>query len=610
MVTNQEEINKRILEIKKEEGKISAHIEAVDNYMKMLSEEDIDTSFTRKKPELDDFKVDIDGNTLSYEGNTNRKQSDVKLPLTKAHIEEINYCFNHPIYTIRNYVKIVSQDEGIINFKLYDYQANFIQTCYGNKRIIAKFPRQSGKTTTSAAFMLMYAMFNKDKTIAVVANKQNTAVEILDRIKLMYDLTPQFLKPGISVWNKLSITFENGCKIMASATSSSSIRGMSISLLYLDEFAFIQKNMISEFIESTFPVISSSKLARIIITSTPNGKNTFYKFYMDAVKGVSDFIPLSIEWNDVPGRDDEWREKMIRELGSIEKFNQEFGGDFSSESGMVFTADTVRHIEKIQVRDHLYQNVKMMNGLKVFERPVNGRKYLIACDVAGGKGRDSSTMVVFDISARNQYNIVATYQNNRVSTQDFPDKILNIALYYHKAFLIIENNGIGDSVVNRLWYDLEYENIFSSDMTRENKSKKKAYHEIGIRTNRTNKTAGVLYLVGMLDKFKIHIPDIRIVDEMYSFIKHPGTGRYAASAGNHDDFIMNLVLFAYIAQSRDSFELLRASYVDINDEDYTTDVVFYVEGSKSKSNKREIIEQSDESLYNILMGDQSTIFRG
>jgi hypothetical protein len=325
--------------------------------------------------------------------------------------------------------------------------------------------------------------------------------------------------------------------------------------LYLDEFAFIPKNFINEFIESTFPVISASKLARIIITSTPNGKNHFYKFYEEAEKGKSDFKHSHIKWSDMPGRDEAWRQARIKELGSIEKFNQEYGAEFADASNMAFKPDTIRHIEQVQVEDCLFEHVKTAEGLKIFQRPIKNRKYLISCDVAGGAGRDSSTMVVIDITTET-FNIVSTYQSDEISTQDYPAVIYNLALYYNNAFILIENNGMGDGVANELWYNLEYNNIYSADFTKEFRFKKVYHKEIGIKTNKKNKKAGVLFLSSMLDKFQIIIPDIRIVDELYTFCKNDN-GSYSASSGNHDDFVMNLVLFAYVYKDKDRFEVLK-----------------------------------------------------
>lgn len=600
------EISEKIRILQIEEAKKEEEIDAVDAFMDLLASEDIDVAFTREKPDLEDFVTDSNGNELIYERNITRKPANVKLPLTKEHVEEMNYCFQHPIYTIKNYAKIVSQDRGIIDFKLYPYQCEFIQTCFSSKRVISKFPRQSGKTTTSAAFMLIFSMFNENKTIAIVANKQSTATEILDRIKLMYEFLPMWLKGGIIEWNKTSIKFENGCKIMASSTSSSSIRGQSISLLYLDEFAFIQKNLVNEFIESTFPVISSSRLARIIITSTPNGKNHFYQFYQDALNGNSDFTPLSIEWNEVPGRDEEWRIKMIKELGSVEKFNQEYGGNFASDSSMAFSSETVKFIERNHVKDHILdevEGVKRLDGLKVFTTPVRGRKYLICVDVAGGKNKDYSTMVVIDITNDNSFEIVCTYRNNKITPIEYPKVIYEVALYYYEAYLLIENNAMGAGVLNDIWNDIEYTNVYSSDFTRTNRTLKKAYHELGINTNKKTKLSGVLFLSAMLDKYQIIIPDIMLIDELYTFIKNVN-GTYSASDGNHDDLVMPLVFFAYLVKTRDSFDLLKASYVDLEDEDSIArmdDNVFYIEGGRTSSNKEKAEEDVDKLVYDMLI---------
>jgi len=371
------EVEDQIKVLKEDEDQRAEEIATHEKFMEMLSNESIVKSFTRKKPNLPEINVDANGREISYEKNVMRKGKNVKMTLSKEHVEELNYCFQHPIYTIRNYVKIVNEDLGLIDFKLYQYQAEFIQNCFGNKRVIASFPRQSGKTTTSASFMLMFAVYNKRKTIAIVANKKATSKEILFRIGLMYDYLPMWMKPGIEEWNKESIIFSNGCRIIAAATSSDSIRGQSISLLYLDEFAFIQKNMVNQFIESTFPVISSSKLARIIITSTPNGKNHFYKFFMDAKHHKSAFVSMGIKWNEVPGRNEKWKKEMISELGSIEKFNQEYGAEFIEASNLAFSADTLRHIDRVQTTESLLANVKVVDGLKIYERPIKGQKYLI-----------------------------------------------------------------------------------------------------------------------------------------------------------------------------------------------------------------------------------------
>jgi hypothetical protein len=379
--------------------------------------------------------------------------------------------------------------------------------------------------------------------------------------------------------------------------------------LYLDEFAFIPKNLVNEFIESTFPVISSSKLARIIITSTPNGKNHFYKFYEEARLGKSSFVHSHIKWSDMPGRDEKWRAERIKELGSIEKFNQEYGAEFANASNMAFKTDTINHIEKLQVVDPLIDNVKRAEGLRIFQRPIKGRKYLISSDVAGGKNRDYSTMVVIDITT-DDFNIVATYRSDEIHTSDYPAMIYNIALYYYGAYIIIENNGLGDGVANDLWHNYEYTNIFSADFTKEQRYKKGFYKDIGIKTNKKNKKAGVLFLSSMLDKYQINIPDIQIVDELYTFIKNDND-TYSASTGNHDDFVMNLVLFAYLAKTRESFELIRSTF-DVEDDesdDGAINNVLYVEGGKGTyRDKDALFREADEKLYNILLKDSSTDF--
>ena len=189
-------------------------------------------------------------------------------------------------------------------------------------------------TTSVGAYILHYAIFNKNKRIAVLANKGDTAREILSRIKSMFEDLPWFLKPGVVEWNKGSIEFSNGTKIISASTSNSGIRGQSMNLIYLDELAFVQNDV--EFFTSTYPVISAGKTTKVIITSTPNGMNLFYKMWMDAVNKKSAFVPLKYLWDSHPDRDEAWKIETLRNI-SKKQFDQEF---------MCVTGDT-----KVTVRD-------------------------------------------------------------------------------------------------------------------------------------------------------------------------------------------------------------------------------------------------------------------
>ncbi len=252
---------------------------------------------------------------LHYKNNKRLKAAGVKINFELWQIEEYVKCYNDPVYFIENYVKIVHIDHGVVPFKLFDFQKEIVNLSLNNRFILMKLPRQSGKSTTTAACVLHYMLFQEHKTVAILANKAATSREILGRIQMMYELLPFWMQQGVKVWNKGSFELENGCKILASATSSSAIRGTSISWLVLDEFAFVPQTQALEFFESVYPTISSGKESKVSVFSTPKGLNHFYKMWVEATEGRSEFIPFSIEWDAVPGRDLDWKEKTIGNIG-------------------------------------------------------------------------------------------------------------------------------------------------------------------------------------------------------------------------------------------------------------------------------------------------------
>lgn len=252
-------------------------------------------------------------------------KSGIKLDYSSDQISEIIRCKTDVEYFLEKYVKIVNQDKGIVPFKLYDYQKELIKLFQNDNRVISLAARQSGKTITFCGFILHYILFNKYKNVAILANKGTTARKILSKIKNMYKNLPEWLQVGVDEWNKGSVEFSNSCIIEASNTSADGIRGDSIGLLCIDELAFVDKGLWEEFWKSTYPTISSSKDAKILISSTPNGFNHFWKFWNDAIKEKNGYSFLKVLWHQVPDRDQKWKERTLRELnGDIEFFNQEY----------------------------------------------------------------------------------------------------------------------------------------------------------------------------------------------------------------------------------------------------------------------------------------------
>jgi len=294
-----------------------------------------------------------------YLGNPLLKRVNVELDYTEEEIKEYVKCRDDPIYFIKNYIHIVNLDHGLMKFNLYGFQEELVNVLYKERFTIVKCPRQSGKSQTSLAFMLHYVLFNAQKNIAILANKSATSRELLGRLQMSYEKLPKWLQQGVAEWNKGSIELENGSRILAGSTSSSSIRGYSFNLIFLDEFAFVQQNMAEDFFRSVYPTISSGSDSKVIIVSTPNGMNHFYKMWLDAVEKRNTYTAFEINWWDVPGRDKAWKDETIANT-SEEQFKQEFECEFLGSAGTLISP---AKLHALVMRDPIY----MKEDLRVYE---------------------------------------------------------------------------------------------------------------------------------------------------------------------------------------------------------------------------------------------------
>jgi hypothetical protein len=315
-----------------------------------------------------------------YLGNLNLKRKGTPVEFTPEMVEEYVKCLKDPIYFSEKYIKIVHVDHGLIPIRMYEYQKEIVEAITNNRRVTVNTSRQAGKTTTAVAVILHYVLFNEHKTVALLANKGDAAREILDRIKIAYEALPKWMQQGVIEWNKGSVEFENGCKIIAGATSSSAIRGKSISFLYIDETAFVENW--DEFFASVFPTISSGNTTKILFTSTPNGLNHFYKTCEGAKEGRNGYIFIEVPWQKVPGRDDKWKDETLAAMDyDYQKFAQEFECQFQGSSGTL--------IEGTKLKTLVFKNpILETNNIKQFEAPNENGIYVCVADVSRGKGLD------------------------------------------------------------------------------------------------------------------------------------------------------------------------------------------------------------------------------
>jgi hypothetical protein len=477
----------------------------------------------------------------TYLGNSNIKRDGVIEEWTKESILEYKKCSEDPIYFIEKYIKVINLDDGLVPFRLYDYQKEMLSVFHDNRFSIALCSRQIGKTISVASYLLWYALFHSNKTVAILANKGDTAREILSRITLALENIPFFLQPGCKVLNKGSIAFSNNTKLVARSTSSSSIRGMSCSIIYLDEFAFV--NNAETFYTSTYPVISSGKTTKIIITSTANGMgNPFHTLWTGAVTKSNEYTPVSVDWRRVPGRTEEWKRETIRN-SSERQFSQEHENFFLGTGNTLIDGNKLM---MMSAQKPIYENEE--KTLRIYREPVEDHDYVMSVDVAKGRGQDYSTFSIIDITTR-PFEQVAVFRDNDISPLLYSSVIFKYATQYNNAYTIIESNDNGAMVANSLIQDMEYENVFS-----EIKAKK---HVAGLEMNRRTKSVGCSTLKDLIEQNQLLLYDKETIKELTTFVTKGNS--FAASGTNHDDMVMSCVIFAWLS-STDFFQ----SLTDIN----------------------------------------------
>jgi hypothetical protein len=474
----------------------------------------------------------------SYLGNANLKASGVPLNFTKDEIEEYLKCADDPIYFIESYCKIVTLDHGLQPFKLYDCQKNKVKVIHENRKVILMEGRQQGKTTTSAAYILWYTLFQGSKTVAILANKATAAREVLYRYQIMYENLPTWLQQGVTTWNKGDIALENGSIVFTSATSASGIRGKSVNLLYVDEAAIIPNNVAEQFFTSVYPTISAGETTKILLSSTPLGYNHFWKFWNDAENDRNGFVNLFIPYWKIPGRDENWASEQRRLLGEL-KFNQEVLCNFLGSSLTLIASDA---IAQMSAKPIMYQK----DGLDIYEKVEKDHAYCIIADTAKGVGGDYSAFQIIDISQM-PYKIVGKYRNNEISPLLYPSVLYRIGKEYNEAYVLIEINS-SEQVAEILYAEYEYENIISVSRTPQGQVVNGGFGggktQLGVITDKKVKRIGCSNFKSMVEEKKLLITDADTISEISTFIERKNS--YSADEGYHDDLVMPLVLFSWL----------------------------------------------------------------
>ena len=381
-----------------------------------LKEDKIGNFWSTEK--VDQLNYDAEENGIDYkdvdnpyhENDPELRKGQILFEYTEWELEEMRKCAENVVYFANKYCKVMT-DDGIQKINLRDYQVQILDQYQTHRKNIFVSPRQSGKTITSSIFLLWYLLFNFEKNAMIMANIGDTAAELMDKIKVIMKGLPFFLKPGLIVYNVMTMKFDNGCRIMAKTTTKTSSIGYTIHMLYMDEFAHINPNFINQFFKSVYPTISSSQIARVIITSTPNGMNKFWELYKGAIEGENEFNPIRVEWWQIPNRDEEWKRKEIAALGSEEDFNQEYGCQFLSSSRLLLDSYTLKRLKNSEEQFIFHELSPFKNSpidyssliwhpkfdpASIFEK--DGQRFYVSIDTASGGGGDYSVANIFKVA--------------------------------------------------------------------------------------------------------------------------------------------------------------------------------------------------------------------
>lgn len=488
-------------------------------------------------------------------GNESLKLPNVSEFVTAAEYErrvkELIKCRSDPVYFANNYYTIISPKRGKHIIELYPKQADLIRFMSGSRLCCVLASRQCGKTTSYCVYALWQTMFYPDKKILICANKEKAARDFLARIKLAYELMPNWLQPGVKEWNKRQVIFGNDSGIEGMATSPDTARGSTANILILDEFSFVPPEINYEFRNSVFPVISSYKDNKIFMVSTPNGTaNLFYETWNRAELGIDTegWKSFKIDWWDVPDRDEAWKAQQIASLnGDMRAFNSEYNNTFFGSAYTLIEGEHLKKYEKFGADEYkepekIQFNKSDMFTLNVWERPQRNKTYIIGADAGEGIGRDFSVILVFDITDLANIVMVASFGRNNISATEFAYMVAKTGTFYRNAYVAMECNTMGHTVIQNLALIYEYENIVnygSTEVTR-----------LGILSHNAIKVRACIWLKDLLsyDCVNIKLNDKNLIYEMQWFERKVPSVRpvFQAVEGKNDDYMMSWIWAMYI----------------------------------------------------------------
>jgi hypothetical protein len=522
---------------------------------------------------------------MAKNSNPFLKKANEQHEYTAEQVMELDKCSRDPEYFIDTYCQIQHAVQGSIRFALRPYQHKIIKTFANNRLSITLAPRQIGKSWIAGAFLLWFATFHSEKTVVIASNKNDNAMEMIHRVRFIYERLPHWIKPGLTAdgWNKHAVAFDNHSRIISQATSENTGRGLSISLLFLDEFAFVRDGIAEEFWTSISPTLATG--GNCIICSTPNGDmNRFAQLWrganiphptMEGV-GINGFAPIEVMWDEPPGRDAKFKEAEIAKIGDI-RWMQEYECQFLSNDPLLIDTVVLANLTKLIER---VRPAGKSGEIVFYKEPAPNTTYLVGMDAATGSGNDYTAIVVYDFPGLEQ---VAEFRSNTMSSVTAYHMLKKILKIYERAkgnvYFSVENNGVGEAVM--ALFEADENPPETAEFVSETGQKRK-----GMTTSGKSKIKACLTFKEMIERNGIHIKSKAMLAELKNFVRSKGS--YAAKTSSTDDLIMATLIAVRLLEEIASYDQ------DAYDKMYAH--AFISEGESSYSS-----EQYDESDYGSAM---------
>lgn len=491
---------------------------------------------------------------------------------TPEMVKDLKKAKMNILHFAENYFHIVNLDQGKIKIQLYPCQKRVLRSLRDNRFVACLASRQTGKTTMMTIYALWIACFEDDQRILIVANKEQTAISIFSRVRLAYENLPNFLKPGVLEYGKTSMKLANGSSIGISTTSSDAGRGESVNVLILDELAFIPNNLVDSFWKSVYPIISSSRKSKIFVASTPNGSNNlFFNLYTDAVNGKSNWHAEKILWDEIPGRDEAWKQETIRSIGSMEAFAQEFECKFLDTGDSFIDEEFYAKLNsETRAPEHLFED----GCYSVWDEPNKEHLYTIGVDVAEGVQQNSSVIQVLDITDLQNITQVAEYASNEINPFEFTTKVRDICYHWGTPPVCIERNNCGGQVVDNLYHQYNYRNIVNYSP----KIGQIKYDRLGIYAHTNTKYKGITNMRYWVNELKcVHLRSKLAVEELKNFVRYPN-GAWAAQPGyGSDDRVMSLTWALLILENSIVQKYYNVTEIDDNQRPAKLEIGEYID---------------------------------